>query len=365
MSTRSDYIGLNNPAVFSYANEAGLVPDYFADAVIPDEDSIKDLNPIAFANPYEKTYPCHTKVACVMSAIWNAANGDQEGLSGTIKEHAKALGIENDVDKIYSHFADTMSKAAAAAEVVPEPKYALELDFQGRNGMGTQGYYPITNQYEIEKSARTLASDYQRGTIPGSMMRKLAMTIAAAAEDMSNFPVTVQRFATPNLPDPYAATVMFSYRNKEAGVNNAEYMQILNGLKTSMEKAASIQEAIDAGERAVEALYELDARNRLQPRWEDSPTAMLMCGPTPYELQKAAASRVYICQVPVPVAAIAGLGDTMLEQQFSKAAAEHLKLARARVLDSPTPEDTTYAGEQIGALPLEVQHRLLQILAAE
>lgn len=365
MSTRSDYIGINNPAVFAYANAAGIVPDYFADAVIPDEASISELNPVAFANPYEKTYPCHNKVACVMSAIWNAANGDQEGLEDTIKGHARALGIENDVDKIYSHFSETMDKAAAEAEVVPEPKYALELESQGANGPSTHGYYPITNQYEVEKSARTLASDYQRGTISDSIMRKLAMTIAAAAEDMSNFPIAVQRFATPNLPDPYAATAMFSYRNKHAGVNNAEYMQILNGLKNSMEKAASIQEAIDAGERAVEALYALDARNQLHPSWEDSPTAMLMCGPTPHEFRKAASSRVYICKVPVPVAAIAGLGDTLLEQQFSKTAAEHLKLARARVLDSPTPEDTTYAGEQIGELPLEVQHRLLQILSAE
>lgn len=365
MATRPDYIGLNNPAVFNYANDAGLIPSYFTDAIIPDEESIKDLNPVAFADPYGKTYPCHTKVACVMSAIWNAANGDTEYLSDNIKAHAKVLGIESDVDKIYDHFENVMSKAAAAANAVPEPRYALEVDFQGHNGLDKKGFYPITTPYDLMASANRLAEDYNRGTIGAPVMRKVAMAIADAATAFDSLPLAVRRFSISNMADPYMAASMFTQRNKEANVNNGEYMAVLDGLKTRMAKAASIEEAIEAGEQALEALYMLDAKNNMNPRWEDNPAYMLMCGPSPEEFDKAASSSVFICEVPVPVAALTALDDKVLDYQFSKPAAAHMKAAKARLMDNPTPVDTTYAGTQIESLPIEVQHKLLRILSAE
>lgn len=369
MPTREDFIGQNNPNVQIYAADHGLIPAYVDDSPMITEEDMAGLDNTAFANPYRRTYPCHTKVACVQSALWDAAtNPGNELVTNNIRKMAAAHGVSEDVEKIYTHFRDAFTKAAAAnAEVKEEePEYALELiDDNGEK----QGFFEVTYPQDVVHSAEEADKQYRAGNIGDSPLRKIASGLVKAAKRHNvpeeELPRTIRTFGTTRIPDPYEAEVTVRDFCKRSNVNPAPYLDGVNRLQQFMEKASAITDAIMAANLVADGMVELNLRNGITPRLEDSPYTLLFNGPELEDFNKRAASTVYIMDVPVPAQAVVGMPDEFVTAHFASKAASIIHQAQERLKGGDDLEKAAAAAELISQMSPEAKKELLRALATQ
>lgn len=366
MSTK-DYVQCENPAIFMRLHEENLIPDYVLESPRVTEEDTEGLSVVAFADPYTRSYPCHTKAACWQSAAWYAGTaGDEVHVRENIEKMAAAHGISEDVAKVFDCFNEEFAKVAEA-EIVEEPQYALSMNLGGYQGRGFEQYYPINNYHEVTRSGEEVAEDYLGGMLPMPIMRKVASTLmkAAAAFDVPTceMPRIVCQFGIQRLPDPFAAEVMIDMR-KRAGVDIAPYVAMLTGLQEAMKKSASYTDSIALANNVADQMYQLDFDNGISytGRVED-PYNLLFSGPAVEELEKAASQVVDIMNVNVPVVDFLNLSDEKIDAIFSKKAAAIIKQAKAQLEGSPAMEKTAAAANMLSTLPTEVSKILLSTLA--
>lgn len=368
MSTK-DYVEAQNPAIFMHLNEKNLIPDYVMESERVTTAETDGLSVVAFADPVTRAYPCHTKSACWQSAAWYA--GTSEGrpdVKANIEKMAAAHGISDDVQAVFDSFADDLEKSAAAtAEIVEEPQYALSLDLNGYQGRGYEQYYPVSSHLQVLTSCDNAATDFLSGLLPMPVMRKVATTLIKAAEAHAvqdcDIPGVVRRLGVVRLPDPYAAELLIDMR-KTAGVDTAPYVRTIVQLRDSMAKAANAQEAILLAEDAASEVYDMDCENNIHYSGRMlNPYEILFSGPRLDELEKAAAQVVDVLNVHVPVVDFLNLSDEKIDSYFSPEAAETIKKAKAQVEGSPDMEKTASAAQLLAMLPDAVNKVLLGVLA--
>lgn len=367
MPKRDDFIGQNNPNVQIYAAENGLIPDYVDEAPVITEEDIAQLDNTAFANPYARTYPCHTKVACVQSALWDAAtNPGNELVTNNIKRAAAAHGVAEDVDKIYTFFSDAFQKAAAPKPVAqPEPQYAITLaDDAGRQ----TGFFETTYSQDVLNSAEEADRQYRAGNIGEPEFRKIATAIVEAAEQhalpVNELPRTIQVYGTDRLPDPYGAEIVVRDFCKRSNVNPDPYMRGVNQLQQAMAQSDAIEDMIKMANMVADQMVQLNLHNGIVPKTQDSPYTLLFSGPTRREMQKRAANTVYIMDVPVPAQAMLQLPATTIERRFAPQAAGVIKQAQAR-LQQDDMEKAAAAAELISTMSPAAIKQLLKTLVQE
>lgn len=367
MSTK-DYVEANNPAVFSYLNEQGLIPEYVMNSACVTSEETEGLNKVAFADPYNRAYPCHTKSACWQSAAWYAGNHcDQPHVKSAIEKLAAVHGIEKDVEAVFNCFETEFNKVASDELITSEPKYALTLDFGGDFGRGVQNHYPINSYNEIIRSGETATDDFRNGLLPMPIMRKVASALIEAAEELEvpyeELPKDVRTYGVQRLPDPYAAQVLIGIR-KQAGAAVEPYTEIMGMLQKAMTKVASHAEAISVANIAAEEIFDLDHDNgiRYSNKMPD-PYGIIFTGPTLGEMEKFAASTVDIMNVSVPVTDFLNLSDDTINAVFSQQLGNVIKEAKARVAGNPDMEKTAAAEELLSTLPPEASKILLATLA--
>lgn len=363
-----DYVEANNPALFLHLDEHNLIPDYVKASARVTPEELEDLSVVAFADPFNRAYPCHTKAACWQSAAWYAGNAvDQPEVKAGIEKMAYAHGIEEDVQKVFACFDDTLTKAASAEVVEDDPKFALSLDFNGQFGRGFENHYPINSYHEVVRAGNDAAHDFATSSLPVPIMRKVATTIMDAAASYGvpemEMPTVVCRLGIRRLPDPFAANVLVGMR-KDAGVNVDPYRELLSQLESAIVKTASYMDAIALADQTAEQLCMLDEENgvRYNSRMQD-PYALLYTGPRVDELEKAAAQVVDIDNVHVPVADLLNLSDDKIDAIFSKRVGSVIKQAKACVSGTPDMEKTANAALCLQALPEEATKVLLATLA--
>ena len=367
MSTK-DYVEANNPAIFSYLNEQGLIPEYVMKSACVTSEETDGLNAVAFADPYNRAYPCHTKAACWQSAAWFAGNHEETPhVKEAIEKMAAFHGIEQDVKDVFNCFESEFNKVAHAEIVDDEPQYALSLDFGGDFGRGQQNHYPINTYHEIIRSGEAAAEDYYSRTLPMPIMRKVASTLikAATAHDvpMEEMPTVVCQFGIQRLPDPYAAQVLVGIR-KQAGINTDPYIALLDELQNAMTKIASHEEAINLANAVAEEMFDLDYDNGVRySNRMPTPYDIIFTGPTVNDMEKFAASTVDIMNVSVPVVDFLNLSDEKIDAVFSQKLGAVIKQAKAHVAGNPDMEKTAAAEELLSTLPPEANKILLATLA--
>ena len=363
-----DFTEAQNPAIFSHLNSQNLIPDYVMESDRITSEETDGLSVVAFADPYNRAYPCHTKAACWQSAAWYA--GTQQNaphIKDSIEKMAKAHGIEEDVQKVFDCFEAERVKVAHAEVVTSEPQYALALNFGGYEGRGFEQHYPINNTVEIISSCDDAAEDFNGGIIPMPVMRKVATALvkAATAHNVAAYdiPGVVLRYGVQRLPNPYAAEALVGIR-KDAGVDLAPYLSALAELRQAMEKVASHEEAIALANLTAEHLYDLDCDNniRYSARMED-PYALIFSGPTVEDMEKYAAHTVSVLDVDVPVVDFLNLSEEKIDTMFSKSAAAIIKKAKSQVEGDPDCEKTASAAITLSTLPDGVGKVLLGVLA--
>lgn len=366
MSTK-DYVEANNPAIFSYLNEQGLIPEYVMKSACVTSEETDGLNSVAFADQYNRAYPCHTKSACWQSAAWYAGNHeDAPHVKANIEKMAAFHGIEKDVQAVFNCFESEFNKVAHT-EIVEEPQYALSLDFGGDFGRGVQNHYPINSYNEVIRSGEAAAEDYVGSMLPMPIMRKVASSLMKAANEYQvpaeEMPAVVCRFGIQRLPDPYAAQVLVGIR-KQANVAIDPYIELISTLQDAMTKIASHEDAIALADVAAAEMFDLDYDNGIRySNRMPNPYDIIFTGPTLSDMEKFAANTVDILNVPVPVADFLNLSDEKIDAVFSQKLGAVIKEAKSRVSGSPDMEKTAAAEELISTLPPEATKILLATLA--
>lgn len=362
-----DFITDQNPSVYLFMQDRNMLPDYVLKSNKLTEEDTSVLDKVAFADPVNRLYPCHTKAACWQSAAYFASKHERnERLQGNIEKMAAHHGIEEDVQKVFAAFADEFKKAAAEDTSIEKKAYALELDMGGFQGRGVEKFYPINDKFEIVKAAEDSTADYKHGTIPMYAMRKIAFNIMEAAEEhgvpYNELTAQVQRLGTRRLPDPYAAETLVGMR-KRAG---ADVTQYTNAIKELQEKVAGLgaMEAIEAADETAKEIYFMDKEAGVVYRnGQLDPYELLFTGPTVADLEKAAASSVSIKGINVPVEDITNLSDATIDKVFSRASGDVIKQAKTLVSGDSTVGSCVEASELIGGLDDGVQKVLLGTLA--
>lgn len=369
MSNREDYVGDKNPTPFLYAMDNNLLPQETWKEPIPNVESISGLADAAFANPYSREYPCHTKVACMLSAVWDASKGSDNPLvSANIRKHAAAHGVGAEVEEIYDHFEEVSEKAAAAAPVAAVPhQYALQLTDPKTNI--TDGYFDITYPHSIVPAAEEATLAYQRGQLGDPIMAKVANAIVKAATafaiPMEEMPPAIRVFGIQRLPDPWRGQVCIQSFAKQAGAPNVEdYTDTMLALQEMLKEAASAEAAWAAGMAAANHIHALNNENGIYPAaLDDTPQAMVFGGPSMDEFRKQAETCVPIADVPVPADAILAVPQTVILGNFSKEAAIRILQAQQTLQGAPSMEKSAAASNILATLTPEARSNFLRILS--
>ena len=370
----NDYVGDNNTASLTFAFQNGLLPDYFLDSPQVTAENTKNLYKVAFADQENRKFPCHTKAACLHSAIWYAANKMEEpAVKAGIEKLAAVHGISKDVEKVFDTFASAIEKAAAAkeaAEEKPMKKYALTINFEGFRGRGVENFYPINNPVEIAAAADNAFKDYCKNNLPLPAFRKVAHAIMKAAEEHemlhTEIDPTVTSVGADRLPDTDFADSCLAMR-KMAGVQNLEpYKAILAQVVEGIEKvASSADELIEIGEAAAEAMYKLDLSNGIE-KYSSSvidPYSMIFSGPTVDEFLKEASQCILLRGVHVPIVDFMNIADSKIDKMFSPGTGAVVKSAKKMLEGDNSIQKCAAASTQLEQLTKEASNILLKILA--
>lgn len=359
MGTRQDFIGINNPAIFAWADSHGLAPAWLKEASIPTEEDIQGLNKVAFANPYLREFPCHTKEATMMSAIWDAANGAI--VADNIKKFAEAHGIRTEVENVYNSFEAEQTKSAA---ITHTPHYAFVLTDDDGNDFAFN--YDISDKDNLIRSASALVDDFKSHIIDQHNMRKIAhimvKTAAANGMDEKELPIQVRLFGVNRLPDFGVARLKIAALCDRKNIDFTPYGQILDVTQDTMQKLAGTAETMELGDLTASAMWEagLDYEKN---GWsiEDNPYNLIFCGVPEDEFEKAANATVFVQDVAIPREAITSLSDEDIDARLSGKSACIVKAAKALLAQEDKP---AYMGtEKLATLSTEGSKALLYILS--
>lgn len=359
-----DFVTANNPAIFGYLKEKDAIPGYVLSSNKITKEDVAGLDKVAFADPANRLYPCHTKEACWESAAYFAGSGEESAeVKANIEKMAAYHEIENDVKAVFDLFAGEFDKVAASMEKkASEAKYALNLDFQGFQGRGVENFYPINNAPEIITASDDCTADYNAGKIPTGAMRKIASAIteAAIAHNVNFGDLTreVRSFGTRSLPDPYAAEILVKMRK------SAAHNELVTELQEKLAGTKDVSEAIALTNEVAEKMYTLDKQAGIAYRnGMLDPYSVLFTGPTLDELEKAAASTISLRGVNIPLDDFVNLSDNDIEVNFSTKSAAIIKEAKAFVREGQSVEACVSINSKLDELSRESQNVLLNVLA--
>lgn len=370
MPTDCDYVIDQNPGLFAHLADKGLVPEYVMQSDRVTREEVDPLSVVAFADPYNRRFPCHTKAACWQAAAYFAGNNMcKEYVKENIVKMAAAHDISDDVDAVFEAFREELTKAAASQpkEEAPIRKYAMTINFEGFQGRGVEEFYPVNSYSEVITASEDATTDFRSARLPIMAMRKVAYNIVDAATAFS-VPVSELTPETRNmgikrLPDPFAASDLIGIR-KNAGVDVTLYKSILAELEESITKTASVDDAIMLADDVAARIVQMDTRNGIKYNsLMPNPYDIIFTGPTLEELNKAAAQLVVIEGVRVPVSDFLNLSDSTIEKTFSSKIGEVIKGAKADVAGDCTIEKCASANEKVLTLSEDARKVLLAVLS--
>lgn len=361
--TRYDYTTDTNGAIMEHAAEHGLIPEFVDKSARITADDVAQLNSRAFADEDARLYPCHTKEATILSAVYSQAQGDDSpAVREKIASIADAFGVREEVDKVFGHF-DRLAAEVRARQEAARPRFIQKFALTLRDQDGTEHHmYDISTAADTLVSIRQLDDDYRSGRVPRPYMRKLACEIceAAASMNISNVPHSILKFADSRLPDYTTTENLFALRKQAVDSEAMQgYRRELDAMWDGMSKASSFDEAVDVMDKAAEAMCRLDIENGVEyTPWQPDPYTCMYTGAREADLLKHAASHVYILGVAVPQEAIGDVDLDRADARLPKQASTTLREAVAALGDG-----TGECGAKIASLPRDMQVEILRLAA--
>lgn len=360
----NDFITDNTAAVFAYADQHGLVPDFVKQSNVITKEDVKDLPDIVFADQVNRLYPCHTKEATVLSAIYHkAAMEDNPVVWDTIQKRAAAFEVQHEVDAIASHFEELVTgyeKQASQNEPEVMEKFALTIT----DGDKSHNFYDISTKQDTLIAMDEVNRDFASGNIQLPWMRKIASSIMEAARQFGvadNATGALTKYAQVRLPDVSKANALISTRNND----KETYDFIMRKLASDLVAANSFDEAINAADDAAALIYSLDKKAGVEySDMQLDPYDIIFSGPSFEEFEKHASTHVYISDIAVPVEDILNVSDTRINQVFSKNASAVITDALQPLREGNVTSDTTNECHvKLASLDPAVRLKLLEVLA--
>lgn len=162
-----DFITDNNPKVLSSLVKEASYQEYSKKASKSKQD-LEKLSTKAFADVGNREFPINNKANTFMSALYfKRANVQNEAVSKKIDTAVRRFRLESTLDGV-------LKAATVQKDNKLEDKYAIVVD-------DTKGYYPINNEYNVEKSAEMILED--KNKIPALVYRTACFSMAKAAKD--------------------------------------------------------------------------------------------------------------------------------------------------------------------------------------
>lgn len=360
-----DFLNDKTAAILGYAFQNNLLPDFVKEASMPQTEDVEDLRLEAFAKPETREYPCHTKEATILSALYAAASAQENDVKENIVKFASAYNILEDVNNVFNHFNTLLEKQAS--EMEEENAYIEKFAMTLTDGEMEHNHYNISTKEDTLVSINHLNEDYSIGAIKPHLMRKLACSIVKAANsfDISSeyIPSIIKDYATEKLPDVAMAYNLVSLR-KSAGVDTEEYENIIEKLASAIsESDMTYDTLVKLADAAAEDIYVLDQVNNIEYSQEQpNPYEVLYNGPTMNQIEKFAAEHVRISDIPVPVVDFINISDNTINNSFSKQASELILQVKQDLQGELTVEKAAKAQESLNALSEDVRKVLLNTL---
>lgn len=361
----TDFLNDKTGAVLNYAFDNNLLPEFVKQASMEELHNVEGLIDSAFADNYNRVYPCHTKEATVLSALYAAANRDSNPkVKENIEKLASAFQVTDEVNAIFNHFNGEFEKYASIQKEEPMQKFALYLE----DSDGLTGYYDISDKENTLVSIKHLEQDYIAGGVQPHHMRKIASAIKLAAQDYdvadAYIPSIIKKYATAKLPDSNVAYELISLRNvDEDGMNN--YRNVIIKMASDItESNMEYDTIVDIADKAAEDIFALDQHYGIKYASDQpDPYEVIYTGPTMEEINKFASEHVRIADIPVPVVDFVNLSDDTITAKFSKKAAEVILEVKNNLNGSASLEKTASAQTALESLSDDVRTVLLQTLA--
>lgn len=360
-----DFLNDKSAAVLGYAFDNNILPDFVKEASMPTQEEVKELKDIAFADPFNREFPCHTKVATVLSALYAAANMESDDIVEGINKKANAFGISDVTDSIFQHFNNTFEKIASEQDETPMVKFALSIEDEEGN---VKNYYNTSTKEDTLLTLKHLEQDFSCGGLSMPNMRKVAKVVYQAAKDFDvatqYIPSVITKFATTRIPNVAVAYELIGLR-KQAGVDMAQYEDVLDKMANAISDSDMSEGAIlTAADEAAAELTAIDASYNIKYATDQpDPYEVIFNGPTMDEFEKFAAEHVRISEIAVPVADFVNIAEDKVNAMFSKSAAELILKSKAELEGEPSVEKSANAQTTLQGLNPEASKLLLQLLA--
>lgn len=320
----TDYTQTNNPRSLHLAELARPFPEWIKGSPIPVSEGLEKLADVAFASRAQRLLPIHTKEAVFFSAIDYFAHADQYPADtfGAIKEACEHFAIGPDVAPYADVFVGVFEKAASAAEPsAPIGRFAIETHLNGHEFR----LLPINDSYEVSKAASDLKLMVDERRIHYLMFVDAAREIVKAATEIgadTPLPAVIDSVGALRFPDFEKAARLIESRRSVVAAHEGAYeaytgtlAEAIAGAITAdacMQKLAAIDDALDVA-------YNYSDRTRVP-----LPHTIVFGGPRVSDVEKAAAERVMVRDVPLPLTVVRKIPTIDIQFHLEKEAAQEL-----------------------------------------
>lgn len=331
-------------------------PAYVKNCSLAEED-IKKLTRHQFADSARREFPIHTPGHTFLSyAYCKSAGISNPNLLQSILKAGDLHRIEADLKKLDDIFNSQTKLASAAAS----PRFAVTIDFGdpdptadepcAKSG-GLHNFYPIHDAFQIEESARKLASD--RNRIPPELFfdgcRELVKAAAAHRVDPRTLPTSVLIMGEERLPDLDYVKMAAAKRSVQTG--DPIYQEI----------ALTLAEDTDPNLDQYAGLWkQADAQNNLTyGKAVEDPWSILHSGKSASAHRRELDAWALINETPVPVSAVRSLPEADIRKFFAQGDADALVSLTKSAASLEGPDITN----AVAALDPKLAKRYLAVLA--
>jgi hypothetical protein len=349
-----DFIKDQNPtALYEVGIKAGdSLPDYVKEATLLQEEDVKDLNDLAFADPVKRLHPIHTKAAAYMSAVYLAGNGQIDSKEfQVVKQAAEFFEIESDIEAALQ----LLPQVEKSASNVSTDAYALQFTVEEDD---TWKSYPINNDVELSKSATDVVKDWCDGYIPTDWFWSASRNIVKKASELNiprnSIPERIWNMGEERAVDFETAELAIGERARFGLSDTSDYAA---ALKSAAEGKTTVEAAIDTW-------MGLDTVNNINHRLVTTPHEAFYSGVKLAHVEALANNNVFIANVMVPASEVVKVLDNdakAVKRAFRKEAAENI-INIISGLKQDTEKFAAVVSQKVSSLEMTQQKQLLNLL---
>jgi len=304
----------NNPRILYVVESLGLTPDYVKAANTITEADLSPLPATSFAD-VSRQYPIYNKVATFLSCIYALHDSAlTQAVRARLEKAAAIYNIHGDVLKAQS----ALAKQASETSEKPQPKCALQVDFEGHGGLKVANFYPLDGETQIMSSIRALLNDFDNGTLPAPYFKtacaETMKAILAEGIPLVSVPDRIKEAGADRVLDFEKAAQHAAWR-EYAGVP-ADVVEIYKDLVKAA--AAEGGDKITV-EQAIEAFYDLDVAHGVKySSLIADAHSVFYSGDTEGDITKMANDNVALAGVLVPAEVLANINPEKIAMHFSR-----------------------------------------------